>query len=174
MARQDADPPQHLAPELTAAMVGLEAAVQRHVDGAVAAAESKAAEREREALRLASRVEYEAKRRAERILVEALAAAWVILEQSRPDTGGDDVTTVGLVAAELGALPQAEVRQVARAAIQRMEAGGRPRQDGERFLVRFGLHEQHGGVIEEVYGAAGKRPRRVRSSAPWLRRARTP
>jgi hypothetical protein len=174
MARQDADPPQHLAPELTAAMAGLQAALQRHVDGAVAAAEAKAAEREREALRLASRVEYEARRRAERILVEALAAAWVILEQSRPDTGGDDVTTVGLVAAELGALPQAEVRQIARAAVQRMQAAGQARRDGERFLVRFGLHEQHAGVIDEVYGARRARPHRVRTRTPWRRREATP
>ncbi len=175
IADQDADPPQDLTPELCDAVRGLQAAVQRHVSATVAAAEQKAARRERDAVKLVSRVEHEAQRRAERSLLEALTAAWVILEQSEPATSGAGVTPVAIIAAELAALPQAQVRKVTRAAIHKMEAGGRPRQDGERFLLRFALHEQHGGVIEEVYGPdRAETHRRMRPWAPWPGRARTP
>ena len=142
----DGDTPPDLAPEVRAALADVQAAIERHARDRLAAVELRAAQLDRESTKRATRLQHDAERRAERILQAALEHASVLLD-SVEDGRRERAETVSGIESQVMSAPSSQLRQVVRAALHKMREEGRPRGDAERFLVRFGLAEEHGDEL---------------------------
>jgi hypothetical protein len=163
----DGDTLPDLAPEVRAALADVQAAIERHARDRLAAVELRAAQLDRESTKRATRLQHDAERRAERILQAALEHASVLLD-SVEDGRRERAETVSGIESQVMSAPSSQLRRVVRAALHKMREEGWPRGDAERFLVRFGLAEEHGDELDNVYGAGSRRDPRARRRFPWL------
>ena len=163
----DGDTPPDLAPEVRAALADVQAAIERHARDRLAAVDLRAAQLDRESTKRATRLQHDAERRAERILQAALEHASVLLDSV--EDGRRARETVSGIERQVMSAPSSQLRQVVRAVLHKMREEGWPRGDAERFLVRFGLAEEHGDELDNVYG--DPRARRRFPWLPWRRRA---